>query len=181
MRNDRKEEIVLKAAQIIRDEGYDRLTLSSLAAKMNMQKASLYYYFDSKEDLMDSIYTYFEEDCLHLGFSVDFSLSPEEIFSTALSHWKSIFSDRKRSCFISLIEQRKEIDERAFDDANAFYLMIQSQSEAVISVLGERHLLDVPSVKTVSTMFSNTIYNALVNESLDAEVFIRDFLSAFSI
>ena len=59
--------------------------------------------------------------------------------------------------------------------------MIQSQSEAVISILGERHLLNVPSVKTVSTMFSNTIYNALVNESLDAEVFIRDFLSAFSL
>ena len=156
---DRKEEIIIRAAGIIRDEGYDRLTLSSLAAKLNMQKASLYYYFDSKEDLMDSIYTYFEEDCLHLGFSVDFSLSAEEIFSTALSHWKSIFSDRKRSCFISLIEQRKEVDERAFDDANAFYLMM----------------------KTVSTMFSNTIYNALVNESLDAEVFIRDFLSAFSL
>ena len=150
---DRKEEIIIRAAEIIRDEGYDRLTLSSLAARMNMQKASLYYYFDSKDDLMDSIYTYFEEDCLHLGFSVDFSLSPEEIFSTALSHWKSIFSD----------------------------LMIQSQSEAVISILGERHLLNVPSVKTVSTMFSNTIYNALVNECLDPEVFIRDFLSAFSL
>ena len=72
---DRKEEIIIRAAEIIRDEGYDRLTLSSLAAKMNMQKASLYYYFDSKDDLMDSIYTYFEEDCLHLGFSVDFSLN----------------------------------------------------------------------------------------------------------
>lgn len=49
---DRTEEIYYKAAQIFHDRGYDATSMSDLAAALEITKAGLYYYIESKEDLL---------------------------------------------------------------------------------------------------------------------------------
>ncbi len=49
---DRTEEIYWKAAQIFHERGYDATSMSDLADALEITKAGLYYYIESKEDLL---------------------------------------------------------------------------------------------------------------------------------
>ncbi|MEC1697385.1 TetR/AcrR family transcriptional regulator [Schinkia azotoformans] len=45
-------EMLRSAAKIVKEKGYDRATMDDIAAELLMTKGSLYYYFDSKEQLV---------------------------------------------------------------------------------------------------------------------------------
>ena len=51
----RREEIVEVAAHVFRDHGFEAATLRDVAAAMGTDRASLYYYFGSKEELLQEI------------------------------------------------------------------------------------------------------------------------------
>ncbi|MUL64574.1 hypothetical protein BOO86_08885 [Mycobacterium sp. CBMA 234] len=51
----RREEIVQAAAHIFRDRGFEAATLRDVAAELNTDRASLYYYVGSKEELLQEI------------------------------------------------------------------------------------------------------------------------------
>jgi AcrR family transcriptional regulator len=51
----RREEIVEAAAHVFRDRGFEAATLRDVAAAMGTDRASLYYYFGSKEELLQEI------------------------------------------------------------------------------------------------------------------------------
>ena len=55
---DRTIEIYCKAARIFHDQGYDATSMSDLANALEITKAGLYYYIDSKEDLLFRIINY---------------------------------------------------------------------------------------------------------------------------
>lgn len=48
----RKEEVVATAAQVFKTKGYYSASLQDLADELGLLKGSLYYYIDSKEDLL---------------------------------------------------------------------------------------------------------------------------------
>lgn len=168
-----KDDIIKAAARIISQEGYDKLTLSTLAEALGVRKASIYHHFDGKDAIIDALYKHFEEDALHLGFSVDLSKSPSEVLHRALSHWKGLFTAPTRQDMISLLEQRKEVDERAWDMRLTLRLMIQGQLEAVLDNMASRGRLQRGLDMTLlSKMASSTLYEALVDGEPDADSFL---------
>lgn len=177
-----KDDIIKAAAGIISQEGYDKLTLSTLAGALGVRKASIYHHFDGKEAIIDALYKHFEEDALHLGFSVDLSKEPTEVLHLALSHWKGLFTAPSRQDMISLVEQRKEVDERAWDMRRALRLMIQSQLEAVLDNMASRGRiqrgLDIP---LLAQMASSTLYEALVEGEPDADAFLDSLIDMISL
>lgn len=56
--NVRQIEIYHKAAQIFHEKGFDATSMSDIADAVNLTKAGLYYYIDSKEDLLFAIMEY---------------------------------------------------------------------------------------------------------------------------
>lgn len=174
-----REDIITAAVEIAADEGYDRLTLSRLAGALGVRKASIYYHFTDKQELVDSIYSHFRDQFLNLGFAVDFSKDAHTVFTTAMKHWKSVFQDRQRACFISLVEQRKTVDDRSWDVVNSLHLMIRGQCEAMLEhVMAGGQLRGVRS-DLLALMFSNTVYSALVDGQSDPDVFLASFLDSF--
>jgi AcrR family transcriptional regulator len=51
----RREEIIRASAHIFRDRGYEATTLRDIAAALGTDRASLYYYVGSKEELLQEI------------------------------------------------------------------------------------------------------------------------------
>jgi AcrR family transcriptional regulator len=51
----RREEVVQVAAQLFREKGYERTTLNDVASALGTDRASLYYYVGSKEELLQEI------------------------------------------------------------------------------------------------------------------------------
>lgn len=54
---DRAQEIYLTAAQLFVEKGFESTSLSDIADAMKITKAGLYYYFDSKQELLYRIVT----------------------------------------------------------------------------------------------------------------------------
>jgi AcrR family transcriptional regulator len=55
---DRTIDIYTKAAQIFHEQGFDATSMSNIAAAVDLTKAGLYYYIESKEDLLFAIMNY---------------------------------------------------------------------------------------------------------------------------
>lgn len=55
---DRTIDIYTKAAEIFHEQGFDATSMSSIAAAVDLTKAGLYYYIESKEDLLYAIMNY---------------------------------------------------------------------------------------------------------------------------
>ena len=55
---DRTIEIYTKAAEIFHAQGFDATSMSTIAAAVDLTKAGLYYYIESKEDLLFAIMDY---------------------------------------------------------------------------------------------------------------------------
>jgi AcrR family transcriptional regulator len=51
----RKQEITLAAIQVFHRLGYAKASLSAIATELGIDRASIYYYFSSKEDVFDEI------------------------------------------------------------------------------------------------------------------------------
>lgn len=169
------------AVEIVAGEGYDMLTLSALAEKCGIRKASLYYHFQSKEELIRSIWDHYSSSCLHLTFHVDLSKDVTTVFRTALDHWKEVFLSSERAPFISMVDQRKAVDERAWETANSLRLMVESQSTAIIEHFTSDGILMIRRPETVAKMFSSAILDCLVNRPEDSDSLVSSFLSAFQI
>ncbi len=56
--SDRTVDIYTKAAEIFHEQGFDATSMSSIAAAVDLTKAGLYYYIESKEDLLYAIMNY---------------------------------------------------------------------------------------------------------------------------
>ncbi len=56
--SDRAVEIYTKAAEIFHAQGFDATSMSTIAAAVDLTKAGLYYYIESKEDLLYAIMDY---------------------------------------------------------------------------------------------------------------------------
>ncbi len=52
--NDRRMEVLRVAAKTFADQGYSRATLEDIAAVLNMKRAALYYYAESKDQLLQA-------------------------------------------------------------------------------------------------------------------------------
>jgi len=55
---DRTIDIYHKAAEIFHEQGFDATSMSTIAAAVDLTKAGLYYYIESKEDLLFAIMNY---------------------------------------------------------------------------------------------------------------------------
>jgi TetR/AcrR family transcriptional regulator, transcriptional repressor for nem operon len=75
-----KEEVIIKALQVIRQRGYMSASMNDLAKACDIQPSHFYYYFKNKEDLMSEVlnYTakYFEERIMIYAY--DTTLTPME-------------------------------------------------------------------------------------------------------
>ncbi len=56
--SDRTVDIYTKAAEIFHEQGFDATSMSTIAAAVDLTKAGLYYYIESKEDLLFAIMNY---------------------------------------------------------------------------------------------------------------------------
>ena len=56
--SDRTVDIYTKAAEIFHEQGFDATSMSTIAAAVELTKAGLYYYIESKEDLLFAIMNY---------------------------------------------------------------------------------------------------------------------------
>ena len=174
-----KDDILSAGIKIIESEGFDRLTLSSLASELGVKKPSIYHYFASKDEIIRELYVRARELLRKHTFRVDFTLSAEEVLTAVYLHWEALWRDEEIGPYLSLLSQRESIDEEAYEILASLNLMTEAQSDAVIDNLVMRKKLVCEDKKFLSFLFSSAAMAALKKEERDL-TFIKSFVSVFS-
>jgi TetR/AcrR family transcriptional regulator, transcriptional repressor for nem operon len=108
-----KEEVVIKALQIIRQRGYANASMTDLAKACDIQPSHFYYYFKNKEDLMSEIlnltHKYFKERIM--VFADDMTLSPLEKLEKMFQKYEKALNYGSGGCLMG-----NTILETAHDD-----------------------------------------------------------------
>lgn len=53
--DERRKEIIKAARELFQEKDYDKMTMLDLMKKLNIAKGTIYHYFSSKEDLLESV------------------------------------------------------------------------------------------------------------------------------
>lgn len=163
-----KEIIFDKAIELFQDLGYENVGLRNVAAKVGIKAASIYNHFKSKEDILSSIYDYYEEHFYEnrVPFenfkSVLETGSAEEI--TGLMFYTFESSDQKK--YMRMVLITKIMYMRLFQDKRAteiFYKTNKKSCEYLMDLL--QYLEDI----------------GRLDKSFDKETFAEVFLGSVEI
>ncbi len=88
--HDRAQEIYLAAAQLFFEKGFESTSVSDIASALKMTKAGLYYYFESKQELLFRIVT------LGLDSVKDAVLDPAHLIEDAEERLRFILTNHAR-------------------------------------------------------------------------------------
>ena len=95
-----KEEIITKAIEVFRKQGYYKTSMSDLAEACGLQKGSFYYHFKSKEELMQAVlqmvHSYYNKKVFSIAYEED--LSGEERFIKLFKKQEPIITQDLAGC-----------------------------------------------------------------------------------
>ncbi|MDZ7766019.1 MAG: TetR/AcrR family transcriptional regulator [Melioribacteraceae bacterium] len=110
----KKEQILEAASELLAYYGYEKTTLDDIANKVGVKKNSIYYYFDSKEELINEIITRIFE-------------SKVKLFEEKSAAAKN--SLEKLKIFISVFVSHKYSEEKTYNITPSAYLEISKVVE----------------------------------------------------
>ncbi len=149
-----KEEIIEAATGIIAFSGLDRLTMQTLSDELGVNKASLYHWYASKEEILEAVFAEGHRRLMAKGFRLDLEGDARTVLSRAAGKWEEIFSDDSVLPYLRAVFSLRYSDPRAEEEARALSLMIRSQIDVIISSLGHQDAF-------ISALFSSLLMQHL--------------------
>jgi len=134
-----RNQIIKQSVAIFRKKGYYKTSMKDLAQACGLLKGSFYYYFKSKEDLMqavlESMHGYYKEKVFAIAY--DDNLSPKERFLKLFEKQAPILTQDLSGCLfgnitletISNNSEFKEALQAFFDDWQAAFQYIFEAAE----------------------------------------------------
>ena len=119
MKHDSKKKKILKAAaKVIRTKGYHATRIQDIADALQMQKGSLYYYIETKEDLLKGLVEDILEQSVELlGNIQDTKHKPSEKIRLCVESHLRLFHDNIDAFGILLTEDMDLINKTSEKDA----------------------------------------------------------------
>lgn len=127
----RKDEIIEKSVEVIRDEGFYAFTMEKLSLSLGIKKASLYYYFKGKDELVSSIHEYFVKELKKKNFSFDFKKDEKLCLISLFEHYLEIFLSPHFSSYISFLLESRSFMPSSDEILSSLLLMMESQIEVI--------------------------------------------------
>ena len=115
----RQEEVYAAAARLFATRGYHATRMQDIADELGMLKGSLYYYFDSKEDLIVKITSGRIEELLKaVQAIVDTGYSPTQKLTLAIDEHLRFFQDHVHIYTIFVREHLSDINDGTANTAD---------------------------------------------------------------
>ncbi len=164
-----KDLIIKKGTEIISSSGLEGFSLSILAKKVGITKATLYSHYKSKDDIFSDIISRGHRQFLKLGFSISLKGSTSDVLMAAADHWINIFlSDDNRS-WLRVIFSNHLIHPLCGEEYSLIVLMLKSQAGVVISSFSLKEIYSSTLTSLFSSFLLQALECALRNEDVDIE------------
>ena len=130
-----KAKIMKAAEQLFAERGFDAATVDLIAERAGVNKALIYYYFKSKDDILDGLFTSAMKDVMELIEHTyeDFNLDNEEV-EQIFNLFIDLISKKKRIIKVIMMESMKGTTTRSplFKIADYF---IGSEVDTLLALL----------------------------------------------
>lgn len=173
---EKKHEITFEATRIIAYEGMENLTLSSLASRVGLSKATLYNYFQSRSEIIEEVIREGHRAFMKKSFRLSLEGSVEDVLLSLSTHWREIFLSDEHTPWLRVIFSTHLVNDLAFDEFRSITLMLTSQAEVVISSFSLEPLYE----KSLTELFSSLLLSRLESTLEGREVNMEDDMRGFA-
>lgn len=132
----RKQEIADAAVRVFNRLGFQRASISAVAAELDIDRASLYYYISSKEDLFDEIVRKVVEHNLETAKKIEESTANpgNKIHDLIISLMKS-YNDSYPLLYIYIRENLSHVSDKRSDWSDYMRGLNTEMSQSIISIV----------------------------------------------
>lgn len=150
-----KDKIRREALEIIAIEGIDKLTMSTLSKRLELSKATFYYYYKSKEEILIDVFKEGHKKLMKNGFTLDMKIDIKKLFMSIAANWIKLLDDDDNYLFLRAISTLKLVNEDAREEHNAIKLMLKSQAETVATKL------DPSKQSIIASLYSSLLFSLI--------------------
>ncbi len=130
-----KEQLVAKAAELFRINGYHNTSISDIASACNLSKASIYHHIPSKKELaiasIQQLHQHFDQNLLAIAY--DDSQKPRDRLERLMLNTEEFFIDRRGGCMMGNLVL--EVLETIPDFVELFQAYFTSWIDAIVHIL----------------------------------------------
>lgn len=174
-----KEKILLATFELASKSGLGNISLSQIAKKVGIQKASLYSHFSSKEDLINSLYEFLRERAKSAtnNSPIDYGKmvkgqDPRKVLHQAVDNYIKITTDENMQMFYKFI-----MSERVFNK-DAARIMIRETEKMIVATkqlfyaMQIHKVMSFENVDMAALSFAMTVHS-LIDYQYD-KAFVED-------
>lgn len=179
---DRKEQILVATMSLAAQKGLRNVTLSQIAQKIGIKKASLYNHYASKEEIIAALYEYLREQARkHLANSFEDigalirGKTALEVLTAGVENYWQLITQAELQCFYKLT-----LSERVFSKEAADILCRETErmilsTKQLFYAMQVHRLLQFQHIDVAALSYAMTVHG-LIERQLDREMagFERD-------
>lgn len=169
-------------------KGLDNVSLSTLAASLNISKSTIFSHYKNKDELVNQMYIKGQSLTQNMGMDFSFKGNAKDVLTRAVDYWHEVYSSISE--FYIIVETQKYIDKRAASIASSLETMIKAQTQIVIEILNDTGRLNIEDIDLAIECFSSTISKYIQREFINKdddsiwwqeERFINRFYSLYKV
>jgi AcrR family transcriptional regulator len=156
---DRTIDIYTKAAEIFHEQGFDATSMSNIAAAVDLTKAGLYYYIESKEDLLYAIMNYAMEQLETMVIEPSREIAdPEERLKSIIARHARLLTEGNKAITILTdeIEGLKPKHRKQILDRKRVYM--EFVRDTLEALKAEGKLRDVNTTAATFSLFGTLLW-----------------------
>ena len=173
-KEEKKEQIMQVAFETVKKYGIKRVTLEDIAHASGMATTSIYYYFPSKNALINATITHFLDTILNqINLVVKSKQSPEQ---KLISSWKIIFSNIKESGYFLNMDNNTmtQMVSLARDLINKFQKGYQKLTRKILLEGKKAGVFQVDDIDLWALFLSVGLLELLENENTQEQILKDD-------
>lgn len=174
---DRRNIILKEASSIIATSGMESFSLSLLASRSGITKATLYNYYKSKDEIITSLIAEGHTAFMKQGFKLNLTGSVEDVLLSAASHWRDIFLSGENTSWLRIIFSEHLTNSLCQEEYRSIVLMLTSQAEVVISSF----LLKDVHTASLTELFSSLLLTRLERTLEGEEILLEEECSRLAV
>ena len=174
---DRRNIILKEASSIIATSGMESFSLSLLASRSGITKATLYNYYKSKDEIIISLIAEGHTAFMKQGFKLNLTGSVEDVLLSAASHWRDIFLSGENTSWLRIIFSEHLTNSLCQEEYRSIVLMLTSQAEVVISSF----LLKDVHTASLTELFSSLLLTRLERTLEGEEILLEEECSRLAV
>lgn len=182
-----KQQLILSLLEMGSELGLDNISISMLAQKNGITKASVFHHFASRQAMVEELFSYCNTLAYKQVGTINLNGKATEVLTRAMDHWHDTYSEEPMNWFYRIIESEKLTHPEAGRISSTLHEMLVGQTTILLETLSESGRLDIEELDLAVLTFSSTAKHFLSlvlfgNEEESAwqeERFIAQFCSLY--